>query len=676
MDSINFTERSNFIWSIANLLRGPYRPNQYKDVMLPLVVLRRLDCVLEPTKQKVLKAYETMKGKKADNEGVIDLRLRKITGLDFFNSSPYDFQKLKDDADNIAANFVHYIQGFSAKLRSIVASFKFEEQLEKLQRHNLLLLVISKFAETDLHPEKVSNIEMGYVFEDLIRRFNAASNEEAGDHFTPREVIRLMVEILFKSDREILEQRGSLRRLYDPAMGTGGMLSISEEYLHEQNLHARLKVFGQDYNEQSYAVSGSDMLIKGQNIENIVLGDSLTEDGFVNASFDYMLANPPFGVEWKSQEEFVKDEHEKRGYDGRFGAGLPRITDGSFLFLQHMISKMKKPEDGGTRLAIVFNGSPLFTGSAGSGESEIRKWIIEQDLLEGIIALPDQLFYNTGIATYIWVLSNRKTKARKGKIQLIDATSYFSKMRKSLGNKRHEISEEGRKKIAALYENFKETKHCKIFENADFGYARICVEQPLRVRCVVDEAGLARLQECTQFAALGTSKKRKNSAQIEAEIAAGKKQQDAIVHALREINGVFYNYSEFVKALEAAFARHELVVSATLRKACVEAFSQRDEKAEVAKDERGRVKAVPELRDYVNVPLKEAVAGYMAREVLPYVSEAWVDESKTKVGYEISFNRYFYEYQAPRSLEEIEGDLRKVESEIARFLQDGMVHET
>jgi type I restriction enzyme M protein len=407
---INFTENSNFICGVADLLRGPYRPNQYKDVMLPLVVLRRLDCVLDSTKKDVLDEYNKIKD---SGSGIIDAKLRRITGVPFYNTSQFDFEKLKGDPDGITSNLVNYIKGFSSKAGSILESFKFEEQIPKLEKANRLFLVVSKFSEIDLHPETVSNIEMGYIFEDLIRRFNEASNEEAGDHFTPREVIRLMVDILFEPDSEILTSKGIVKTLFDPAMGTGGMLSVSEEYLKEYNPDARLEVFGQDYNDQSYAISGSDMLIKGQNIEHIVLGNSFTEDGFPDEKFDYMLANPPFGVEWKPEQDFIKKEYDELGYGGRFGAGLPRINDGSFLFLQHMMSKMKKPEDGGTRLAIVFNGSPLFTGSAGSGESEIRRWIIENDWLETIIALPDQLFYNTGISTYIWIVSNRKSSERK-----------------------------------------------------------------------------------------------------------------------------------------------------------------------------------------------------------------------------------------------------------------------
>jgi len=390
----NFSDKTNFIWTVADLLRGPYRPNQYKDVMLPLTVLRRLDCVLEPTKAEVLQKHKELKDK---GKGILDAMLMKVTGVPFYNTSKYTFEKLKGEPNQVAANLVNFMKGFSDKARNIIDSFGFEDHIGKLDKADRLFLVVQKFAEIDLHPSTVSNIEMGYIFEELIRRFNEASNEEAGDHFTPREVIRLMVDLIFTPDRDILTTKEIVKTLFDPAMGTGGMLSISEEYLSELNPEARLEVFGQDYNPQSYAISGSDMLIKGQNIEHIVFGDSFTVDGFRNEKFDYMLANPPFGVEWKPEEKTVKKEYEEEGFGGRFGAGLPRINDGSFLFLQHMISKMKLPKDGGTRLAIVFNGSPLFTGGAGSGESEIGRWIIEHDWLDAIVALPDQLFYGSGI---------------------------------------------------------------------------------------------------------------------------------------------------------------------------------------------------------------------------------------------------------------------------------------
>ena len=521
----NFSEKVNFIWSVADLLRGPYRPNQYKDVMLPLTVLRRLDCVLEPTKDAVLAKLKSLEGGKIKN---LSRSSTRWPGNPSTTPAASPFEKLKGDPNNIAANLTHYIKGFSTRAREIIEHFGFEEHIAKLDKADRLYLVVSKFCEIDLHPDKVSNIEMGYIFEELIRRFNEASNEEAGDHFTPREVIRLMVNLLFAPDSDILTTKGIVKTLYDPACGTGGMLSVSEEYLRELNPDARLEVFGQDYNDQAYAICGSDMMIKGQSIENIRFGDSFTEDRLAGKTFDYMLANPPFGVEWKPEENFIRKEHEEQGFGGRFGAGLPRINDGSFLFLQHMISKMKDPKEGGTRLAIVFNGSPLFTGAAGSGESEIRRWIIENDWLEAIVALPDQLFYNTGICTYLWIVTNRKEKHRRGKIQLIDATSFFVKMRKSLGNKRNEIGDGSNGKpdqiaeITRLYGEFEEGEHVKIFDNADFGYRRITVERPLKLNFAVTEERLARVQEAGPFVSLATSKKRKDTKAAEAEIAEGR----------------------------------------------------------------------------------------------------------------------------------------------------------
>lgn len=669
MSPINFTEKSNFIWGVADLLRGPYRPNQYKDVMLPLVVLRRLDCVLESTKQQVLDEYNKIKD---SGSGIIDAKLRRITEVPFYNTSQFDFEKLKGDPDGIDRNLVNYMKGFSPKASSIIESFKFEEQIPKLEKANRLFLVVSKFSEIDLHPETVSNIEMGYIFEDLIRRFNEASNEEAGDHFTPREVIRLMVDILFEPDSEILTSKGIVKTIYDPAMGTGGMLSVSEEYLKEHNPDARLEVFGQDYNDQSYAISGSDMLIKGQNIEHIVLGDSFTEDGFPNEKFDYMLANPPFGVEWKPEEEYVKKEHDELGFSGRFGAGLPRINDGSFLFLQHMISKMKKPEDGGTRLAIVFNGSPLFTGSAGSGESEIRRWIIENDWLETIIALPDQLFYNTGISTYVWIVTNRKSSERKEKVQLIDGSSYFSKMRKSLGNKRNEVSDTHREELVRLYAEFKESEHCKIFDNSDFGYSRITVERPLKLNFEVNDERLERVKESKQFLSLVESKKRKNQAAIDNEIAEGKKQQEQILSTLSQIKGTFTNQDTFMKEFDSLFKQNQITLSAPLKKAILSALSERDENAEVVTNKKGIPEPDSELRDNENVPLKENIDDYMKREVLPYIPDSWVDQRKTKIGYEITFNRFFYKYTPPRSLEEIQIDLENIELEINNLIKESV----
>jgi type I restriction enzyme M protein len=670
MTAINFNEKANFIWSVADLLRGPYRPNQYKDVMLPLTVLRRLDCVLEPTKAKVLEEY---KASKNQGKGILDAKLVRVTKVPFYNTSKFTFQKLMGDSANIAANLVNYMKGFSDKARAILDSFGFEEHIAKLDKADRLFLVVSKFAEIDLHPDRVSNIEMGYVFEELIRRFNEASNEEAGDHFTPREVIRLMVDILFTPDADTLTTKGIVKTLYDPAMGTGGMLSVSQEYLHEHNPDARLEAFGQDYNGQSYAISGSDMMIKGQNIDHIVFGDSFTSDGFPDTRFDYMLANPPFGVEWKPEADFIQREYEEKGFNGRFGAGLPRVNDGSFLFLQHMISKMKKPEEGGTRLGIVFNGSPLFTGGAGSGESEIRRWIIENDWLEAIVALPDQLFYNTGISTYIWIVTNRKEAKRKGKVQLIDAASFFTKMRKSLGNKRNEIDDRHREEIVNLYAGFRQGKHCKIFPNSFFGYNRVTVERPLKLNYRVNAERLERVKAAGPFSALAESKKRKDAKGAAEEIKQGLLLQEKILAALESLSGkgAIKNEDAFGKLLDEAFETRGLKLKAPLYRAVKEALSERDETADVVSFSDGKPVPDPELRDYENVPLDEKIDDYLKREVLPYVPDAWADGDKTKIGYEISFNRYFYVYRPPRSVEEIQADLARIEEEIAALLKNG-----
>ena len=440
-----------FIWSVADKLRGVYKQSEYGRVILPLVVLRRLDCVLEPTKDAVLERAAALKGR-VDN---VDPVLSGVTGhRGIWNTSKLDFKRLLDDPTHAAGNLRAYIAGFSPSARDVIDAFGFETQITRLDEANLLYLVLGQFAEIDLHPETVSNTEMGYLYEELIRRFSELSNETAGEHFTPREVIRLMVDLLFVEDEDTLRSRGIVKTLYDPACGTGGMLSVAEDYLRELNPDARLEVFGQELNAETYAICRSDMMLKGQDASHIARGNSFSEDGHAGRTFDYMLANPPFGVEWKQVEKDVRDEHETRGFGGRFGAGLPRINDGSFLFLQHMLSKMKPPEQGGSRVAIVFNGSPLFTGAAGSGESEIRRWIIENDWLEAVVALPDQLFYNTGISTYFWVVTNRKRPERRGKVQLVDARASWVKMRKSLGEKRKQLSDEQIRELVELYGAF------------------------------------------------------------------------------------------------------------------------------------------------------------------------------------------------------------------------------
>lgn len=657
--TINFKERANFIWSIADLLRGDYKQSEYGRVILPMTVLRRLDCVLEPTKEAVFAYLPQTKKLSPDAAETV---LKKKAKLTFFNKSKYDFQKLAADPSDIAANLRNYINGFSKNARGILEHFNFEDHIERLDKANLLYKIVKRFAEIDLHPDKVPNIEMGYIFEELIRKFAEISNETAGEHFTPREVIRLMVNLLFLNDKEILAKKGIVRTLYDPACGTGGMLSVSEDYLRELNPDASLRVFGQEVNPETYAVCNSDMLIKGQNTDHIKFGNSFTQDGLKDEKFDYMLSNPPFGVEWKKIEEDITKEYEQLGFSGRFGAGLPRISDGSFLFLQHMISKMR-PENGGARIGIVFNGSPLFSGGAGSGESEIRKWIIENDMLEAIIALPDQLFYNTGISTYVWIVTNRKEKERKGKIQLINATGFFQKMARSLGNKRNEISDEHIAEITKIYGVFKENEYCKIFKNEHFGYTRITVERPLRLNFQASKERLERLDEQSAFINLAKSKKKGKEGLREAE--EGEKLQKQIKNALCKLESsrVYKNREKFIEAFEKIMDTEEPKVKAPVMKAILDALSERDETADICLNKDGRPESDSELRDFENVPLTDNIEVYFKREVLPHVPDAWMDRSKDKVGYEINLTKEFYKYKPLRSLEEIRKDILALEKE-------------
>ena len=665
----HFGEKVSFLWSVADLLRGPYKPAQYGRVILPLTVLRRLDCVLEPTKAKVLAKAKGLKGGKVGN---VEPILNRTAKVPFHNTSRLDFEKLKGEPDKIAANLTRYIKSFSTKAREIIEYFGFEAEIAKLDEADRLYLVVCKFCEIDLHPDVVPTTEMGYIFEELIRKFNEAANETAGDHFTPREVIRLMVNLLFEPDGDVLTKKGIVKTLCDPACGTGGMLSVADEYLRELNPDASLEVFGQDWNKESYAVCGSDMLIKGHDIKHIVFGSSFSKDGFLRQKFDYLLANPPFGVEWKPDEDDIRNEHETQGHDGRFGAGLPRINDGSFLFLQHMISKMRPTNKGGTRLAIVFNGSPLFTGDAGSGESEIRRWILENDWLEAIVAMPDQLFYNTGIFTYVWIVTNRKRPERRGKVQLINAVDLFQKMRKSLGNKRNEISEDQIAEITRIYRAFEECERSKIFENNDFGFRKITVERPLRLRFEATPERIESLREVKAFEDLAKSKKKKRSKAAEAEIAAGRELQQALIEALHTLAAewVYKNRDTFEADLAEAVQAAGLKLPAAIKKAILAALSERDETADVCTDKDGNPEPDSEQRDYESVPLKEDIREYFEREVTPHVPDAWIDESKTKVGYEIPLNRHFYKYVPTRPLEEIEADIADIGEDIVGMLRE------
>ena len=587
----NYKENANLIWQVADLLRGDYKQADYGKVILPMTVLRRLDSILAPTKETVLQFLPKVESM---NEEAIDITLNKKAGFNFHNRSMYDFNRLVADPNNIAANLRNYINGFSLSAREIIQYFDFDGEITKMDdpQTNLLFLVTKRFQEIDL--SDMDTMEMGYIFEELIRKFAELSNETAGEHFTPREVIRLMVNLIFLNDKEILTTKGIVKTLYDPACGTGGMLSVAEEYLNEFNPDGRLEVFGQELNPESYAICKADMLIKGQNPSNIKFGNSFTVVGLEDSKFDYMLSNPPFGVDWKKAQKIIQAECDKKGFSGRFGAGLPRINDGSFLFLQHMISKMRRA-NGGTRIGIVFNGSPLFTGAAGSGESEIRKWIIENDMLEAIIALPDQLFYNTGISTYIWIVTNHKPIERKGKIQLINAVGktdneneianrFWTKMPRSLGNKRKLMSDEQISFITNIYGDFEEGEFSKIYPNEFFAYWRITVEQPLK-----------------------------------------------------------------------------------------------DEKGKVVKDKNGNPKPDSSLRDYENIPFivkkddklqEQTIEEYFEREVIPHVPNAWIDETKTKVGYEINFTKYFYEFKPLRSLQDIRKDILKLEEETKLSLEE------
>lgn len=703
------TQLANFIWSICNLLRGPYKRNEYRKVILPFTVLRRFDCILAPTKAAALKEYALIKTKP---ESLIRHKLSQLTGRPFYNLSKLDLARLLDDPNQLAPNLTGYLNSFSPNVRAIFERFDVGTQIAKMAEKDLLFLVVQKFAAIDLSPDRVDNAQMGYVFEELIRIGAEQSNEEAGEHFTPREVIRLMVDLLLSPEKDIRRSH-VVKTIYDPACGTGGMLSVAEHYLKSHNNKSRPSLYGQDLNDEAWAVCKSDMLIKGEDAENIVLGDTFTKDGFDRDAsgkkwtFDYMLANPPFGVEWKQQQKFIENERDTLGHAGRFGAGTPRVNDGALLFLQHMLAKMQpvaKDGSGGSRLAIVFNGSPLFTGDAGSGESEIRRWIIENDWLEAIVALPEQLFYNTGISTYLWVLTNRKQKHRRGKVQLIDARAFWVPMEKSLGNKRRRIgdpSDEKTKKdpnhihdLATIHGDFEDGTQrtfteedpithqdvprarvvSRIFDNDDFGYRKITVERPLRLNFQVSPERLARLEDESGFKNLATSNKKAESARLQ-ETEAGRERQREILKLLRVLakstgEKLFQDRPSFLAALRDAEKQTGTRLDASEQKAVLSALSERDESAEICRDKDGDPEPDPELRDTESVPLKEDIHVYFKREVQPHVPDAWIDESKTKIGYEIPLNRHFYRYEPPRPLDVIEKDIKRLEGEILDLLKE------
>ncbi|MGQ3382303.1 type I restriction-modification system subunit M [Glutamicibacter sp. TV12E] len=648
------SNHATFIWSIADLLRGNFKAHQYGDFILPFTVLRRLDAVLADTKPKVLEVVAEAEAKGLPIRPVL-LKTRAGHQHSFYNTSRYDLTTLVGDPENLRENLLAYLNAFSENVRDIFTKYKIEDRIEELEDSNLLLLVIQQFADVDLHPDSVSNAEMGHIFEELIRKFAEASNETAGEHFTPREVIELMVDLLFTNDDEALRDGDIVRSVYDPTAGTGGMLSVAEDHLKDMNPRARLTLAGQELNAQSYAICKADMVIKGQAVDAIVNDDTLLNDGHTGSTFNYCLSNPPFGVDWKKQEKTVREEHEEKGFAGRFGPGLPRVSDGSMLFLLHLISKMREPGEDttGGRAAIVLNGSPLFTGGAGSGESNIRKWLLERDYLEAIIALPTDMFYNTGISTYVWVLSKEKPAERKNKVQLVDGSKMFRKMRKGLGSKRNELGPEDIRKIVSLYGDFAETEQSKIFNTTDFFYRTITVERPLK------------LNFATTPDRIDTALTAKTLAKLNVET------QNTLRTALETMDAdqLWKNRDEFTKALKKQLKTSGIDLNAPQFKTLVAGLSERDETADVCTGTKGKVEADADLRDTENVPWDEDIHAYLAREVKPFVPDAWIDEAKTKEGCEIPFTRHFYQYVPPRPLEEIDADLDAVLGRIRARLQ-------
>lgn len=774
-----YKKHSDLVWSIANLLRGPYRPPQYRKVMIPLTVLRRLDSVLEETKSDVIKLHAQLSANEKHDVETIEKTINHKFGLAFHNTSKFTFSNLLDDHDKLAINLKAYIAGFSTRARTILEKFKFEEEIERLDEANRLYEIIREFKNVDLHPGRIDNVAMGYIFEDLVRRFNEQANEEAGDHFTPREVVKLMVKLLFTGEEHIYT-KGKVIKIYDPTCGTGGILSESENAIKEENQQANVELFGQEYNPESYAICGSDLMIKGEDVNNIIFGDTLGTgkakegftdgDGHPNELFHYMAANPPFGVEWKPEKDYVTKEHNQFGFNGRFGPGLPRINDGALLFLLHMISKMQRPPEHyslpapgginggeGSRIAIIFNGSPLFTGDAGGGESNIRRWIIENDMLEAVVGLPDQLFYNTGIYTYIWIVTNRKSSKRQGKVQLINAIDFAWKMKKSLGDKRKKLGEGASAEnpnepnhidaITQIYAGFKDNEQrtlksigtnldspkdkkrdleqpiyvSKIFNNQDFGYFKITVERPLRLNFTINDERIKRFTETGYFIDLALSKKRKDKSKLEAEEHEGKNLQDAILHALKSLKPQFASgelikdRAEFEKILKAAFKKAGIKFDSPMKKALLAdgVLGEKDPSARPCLDSNGNEEPDADLRDTENVPfpggilhngirdhinalielplpldyegknnkgkvdksdlldlVRDHCEAYLSKEVSPYRDDAWIDHSKIKVGYEIPFNRYFYQYKEPRPLTKIEKEIKALESEILELLKE------
>lgn len=684
---MNHSEIVSFLWGVADLIRDTFKRGKYQDVILPLTVLRRLDCVLAPTKSKVMEAQARFKGKIDDLSG----QLRKASSFAFYNTSRYDFDKLLADAPHLAANLRNYIAGFSPNMREVLEKFDFDNTISKLDEAGLLFQVVERFKNVDLHPDQVDNPTMGTIFEELIRKFNEALNENPGEHFTPRDVVHLMVDLMLAGDEKRIRTKGRVFTVYDPCCGSGGMLITTKEHITigvrrngdivrgPLNAQAEVHLFGQESQPETWAVSKSDIFIKeptGRDADNVAFGSTLSNNRHQGRSFDYVIANPPYGKDWKRDEDAVRAEHE-RGTAGRFAPGLPRISDGQLLFLLHMLAHTKEAKEGGSRIAIIMNGSPLFTGDAGSGESEIRRYVLENDLLEALIALPEQLFYNTGIATYVWLLTNRKAAERRGKVQLIDATSFWVPMRKSLGDKRREIPLDRTQEILKILAEFKESEVSKIFPTTHFGFRKITVERPLKLNFCASPERIARLDEEKGFQGLALSKKK--GAAGAKEQAKGRAEQEAIRGFLAGLpDKLVASRAEFENFLDAAAKKAKLTLSSAARKAVLSALSQRDEKAAACIDSDGAPEPDPELRDTESVPLAESVQTFFEREVRPHVPDAWIDTSKRDekdgkvglIGYEINFNRYFYRYAPPRPLEEIEAEIRTIESDIMKMLAE------
>jgi type I restriction enzyme M protein len=654
-------------WGAKEILRDDFKKTEWGKIILPFIVLRRLGRVLEPTKDKVVSEHEKIKKEKPE---YIEARLNKITGYQFHNSSKYNLNSLNVDDRNLQKNIQAYIRGFSENVKDIFENFAFETSLKSLEKQTMLYPMIERFAssELDFDPQKIDNHMMGTIYEEIVRRANEATNEEAGHHFTPREVIRLMTNLLLSHEKDSLTKKGIVRTIYDPAAGTGGMLSVASDYIEKLNSDAIIDVYGQEINPETFAVCKSDMLIKGLELDRIKLGNSLIAgkngDGFADSKFHYMLSNPPFGVDWGKYEKGIRTEAEK-GLAGKFGAGTPRKSDGSLLFLLSMISKMKPKEEGGSRIAIVLNGSPLFTGEAESGESNIRKWIIENDMLEAIVAMPDQLFYNTGIFTYIWIVSNNKDQKRKGKIQLINAISdeFYKKMKSSLGKKRHYIAEDQIQEVAKIYDSFKEGKFSKIFDNEDFGYTRITVERPLKRRFEISKERLEKLKQENAFEKFDEYKEKPKQP----------KSKDVLSVLSKIPTKTYKDYETLSTDLQEAFTKNDFKVTAPHLKLIANVISEKDESAKPEKDSKGNLVADSGLRDNENIPLKDDIDKYFAKEVLPYVPDAWIDDStREKIGYEIPFTRHFYVYKPLRPLEEIDKEIRQLQKEISEGLEELM----